>query len=527
MERNNNIINENIFLSISNKNKISSDNIIEINNNKNHTIMNERSPISNIKNNYKNLIPINKRKNSKTKIDCTNSSFLTLRKYSDFNTKKRNDNSITLNENNINIISLSNLSNTNLINNKNENIFRKINKKENIKDTDKENISTINQINNIYDNNFKLKLRLNKDEIIPKNKISNKYINRNFEKNKNFQRIKKSHYILIKSRTFNEIKNSDINKNNSSKILRLFCFICNSYDERLYHARNCKHFFCKECGKNYFEQQVKKGIYTLKCPKYNCNKNCNLNSIKEMLSQDTYIKLETYQKINNNLNKLTLVNLNENCLQNINTPKSNKRNSFETITNESYKGLNCFKKNFLKIPHDNKYKNNSMNFVQRTKHILKINNSSYFKSRIKIENEINQEICLKCKNPSLFKRDGLTFIKCLNCGSIFCKNCYKKYNTSKNFYRINLICSACYQRKRKRKKESIFNKMKIEILLIFSGFFAVIIGFSKYEVEFFIKKKKRKCFVLYLIFFVIIFFINFVVAILFIPYFPIFTTMFR
>ena len=69
--------------------------------------------------------------------------------------------------------------------------------------------------------------------------------------------------------------------------------------------------------------------------------------------------------------------------------------------------------------------------------------------------------------------------------------------------------------------------MKIEILLIFSGFLAVIIGFSKYEVEFFLKKNKRKYFILYLFFFVIIFFVNFIIAFLFIPYFPIFTIMFR
>ena len=527
METNNNIINENIFRSISNKNNIPNKNALEIINNKNQSTMNDRSPLSNSKYYNKNLIPINKRKNSKTKIECTNSSFLTLRKNSDYSPKKRNDNSITINDNNINIISLSNLSNTNLISNKNENIFRKISRKDNIQNKDKEKISTINQINKIYDNNFKLKLKLNKDELIPKNKISNKCINRNFEKNRNFQRIRKNHYILIKSRTFNENKSSDINKNNSSKILKLFCFICNSYDERLYHARNCKHFFCNECGKNYFEQQIKKGIYTLKCPKYNCNKNCNLNSLKEMLSSESFIKLETYQKINNNLNKLTLIKLNEKFLQNINGLESNKRNSFETITNESYKGLNCFKKNFLKIPHDNKYKNNNMNFVQRAKHILKINNSSYFKSRLKIENEKNQDICKKCKNPSLFKRDDLTFIKCLNCGSTFCKYCFKKFKTSNKFHRLNLFCSACYQRKRKRKKESKFNQMKIEILLVFSGFFAVIIGFSKYEVEFFLKKNKRKFFILYLFFFVIIFFVNFIIAILFIPYFPIFTIMFR
>ena len=67
--------------------------------------------------------------------------------------------------------------------------------------------------------------------------------------------------------------------------------------------------------------------------------------------------------------------------------------------------------------------------------------------------------------------------------------------------------------------------MKYEILLVFSGFFVVIIGFSKYEIEF-ILKRKGKCFLLYIIFFVIIFSFNFIIGILFFPYFPVITMLF-
>jgi hypothetical protein len=134
MERNINIINENILPSISNKNNIRINGAFDFSNNKNETSMNDHSPLNNTKNNYINLIPKNKRKISKNKVDYTNSSFLTLRKNSEISPKKKNDNSITINENNINLISMSNLSNTNLMNNKNESIFRKLNIKENIKD---------------------------------------------------------------------------------------------------------------------------------------------------------------------------------------------------------------------------------------------------------------------------------------------------------------------------------------------------------------------------------------------------------
>ena len=72
---------------------------------------------------------------------------------------------------------------------------------------------------------------------------------------------------------------------------------------------------------------------------------------------------------------------------------------------------------------------------------------------------------------------------------------------------------------------SILTKMKYEILLVFGGFFIVIIGFTKYEVEF-ILKKKRKILVLYMFFFIVIFIFNFIIAILFFPYFPAITMLF-
>ena len=480
---------------------------------------------NNKKSNNINSIPKNKRRISQNKGDYTNSSFITFRKNSDINPNKKNDNSITLNENNINVVSLSNISNINLINNnnKNESIFRKINHKENIKDS--EHNSTINQINNIYDNKFQLKLRLNKDEIIKKNKvnkISNKVLPRNFKNANYFTKIKKSNYNLIRSKTFNANKDFDINNLINTKISQIFCFICKSHDEKFYHAKNCYHYFCKQCGKTFFDQQVQRVIYTLKCPKYDCDSYLNLNSIKEILSKETFIKLDTYQKINHNFNKMTSIKLNEKIIPKLFIPKLNQRNSFETITNESCKGLNCFKSNFLQIhPHK---KNIKKHLSHKNRHILKIDNSAKLRHSIQIEKEKNKIICTKCKKPSLFKRDDLSFIRCLNCDNVFCKFCLKKFNNPN--HRRYFICAHCYLKRKKRNKLSFLNKMKYEILFVFSGFFVFIIGFTKYEIEF-VLRKKRKCFILYIIFFVIIFCFNFIIAILFFPYFPVITMLFE
>ena len=122
----------------------------------------------------------------------------------------------------------------------------------------------------------------------------------------------------------------------------------------------------------------------------------------------------------------------------------------------------------------------------------------------------------------LLNRD--TFLKTvLNCDNVFCKFCLKKFNNI--YHRRKFLCGHCYLKRKKRKKLNFLAKMKYEILLVFSGFFVVVIGFSKYEIEF-ILKKKRKCFILYIIFFVIIFSFNFIIGILFFPYFPVITLLF-
>jgi hypothetical protein len=153
--------------------------------------------------------------------------------------------------------------------------------------------------------------------------------------------------MKVNSRSFNEINNSDINKKESSKIFKIYFFICNSYKEKLYQAKKCKHYFCKECGKTYYETQVEKGNYSLKCPKYTCTNDLTLNNLKELLSKEDYNKIETFQKKNNKINKLTLIKYIEKYIPNLHNQILNKRNSIETVSNESYKGLKKYENEFF------------------------------------------------------------------------------------------------------------------------------------------------------------------------------------
>ena len=216
-----------------------------------------------------------------------------------------------------------------------------------------------------------------------------------------------------------------------------------------------------------------------------------------------------------------------------NDMNSNKRNS-TTIdinnnnNNESYKGIKIIKKNLLKtqIPKStNKNNNHIMNFIVK-QHIIKIDDFTRFKIKVKNEKEMKKMICSKCGKSALFSRDDQNFIKCLNCNHAICKYCYKQLEGSKTLRKLNALCGMCYSRIKYHKKNSCFKKICYEIIFVISGFIAVWIGFSKFEVEYLFKKQKRKRYYLFIIVLMIFLIFNFIILILFIPYFPIFISIF-
>ena len=484
-----------------------------------------------------NIMPKTKRKINEYKIDkriTMNSSFLAFRKYSNGNMKTENkncENSATLNENNINIGSIGNVSYMNLID-KNENCCRNIIRKENLKVKDNDNKNeTINKINTIYENQLNLIFKKNRSnkEVYQNKNLNNNIIINNDDKTNKTNKIQRNNYIN-KSRTFNDLDNSQMFQKNSSKLLQRFCFICEVFEEKLYHAKNCNHLFCKECGKYYYEQQIDKGIYNLKCPRYSCYNYLNLKDIKEILPSESYIKIETHIKINKTrINKKQSI---EKKLEDINIDiNSNKRNS-TTIdinnNNESYKGIKIIKKNLLKIhiPKSTNKNSHIMNFVFK-QHMIKISDSTRFKTKVKNEREIKKLVCSKCGKTTLFSRDDQNFIRCLNCLNAICKYCYKQLDNSNTLRRLNSICGVCYSRIRLHKKSSKFKKYLYEILFVVSGFIAVWYGFSTYEAEYLVKNKKGKKYYLFLFVLIIFLVFNSITLILFIPYFPIFISLFE
>lgn len=487
------------------------------------------------KNSHKlNIIPKTKKKiNDKNKLDkkfTTNTSFLDFRKYSNGNNKKIEkilDNSATLNDNNINVVSSSNISNSNLLD-KNENIFRKIIKKDNLQNTHN---MIFNKINSLYDNNFIFNLKTNKQ--IPFYDNQNKKDNQLINDEKNiikYDKIQINNFVN-KSKTVNDLGNSHLFRKNSSKILQRFCFICEVFEEKLYRTKNCNHLLCKECLKSYYEQQAEKGIYILKCPKYTCYYNFELKDLKEILSSETYQKYDDY--INNkenksidNKDKFTIRKSTFDNIIDINLNK--KRNSLKIDNNnERYKGIRIMKKNILKtyIPNSINKNNKLMNFVLK-EHVIKVSDYTMFKRKVKNEKEIKKIKCSKCGKSTLFSRDDKNFIRCLNCGNAICKYCYKRIGTSNTLKDLNSICGICYSRRRLYTNKTLSKKLLYEILFVISGFIVVWVGFSKYLSYFIVKRKKKKNYYLFITFFTVFLIVNFIIFILFLPYFPIFISIF-
>ena len=153
-----------------------------------------------------------KKKVSIDKILPNNSSFLGFRKNSNGNMKK----DITLNENNISVISMNNLSYSNLLDDKNENIFRQITRKEVIKEKN-ENNTTINKINTIYENRFRIQLIQKKKDkkyrYLDNNKLNN-------DKDSNKDNQMKINNFLKDSKNINKLESSHMFRKNSSKKLK-------------------------------------------------------------------------------------------------------------------------------------------------------------------------------------------------------------------------------------------------------------------------------------------------------------------
>ena len=411
------------------------------------------------------------------------------------NTNKRfNHNSISFypnknnNRNENNISDLNNISNYILLQKNTGKSFTEINLSQK---KDKETISlSIDNFNLNNTNDYKgnkQKFMINLNNILENNR---RYIN--FSDNK----IKLNNYINSSCKNYLSMFRYPFKLDKK-------CFICNCLNKKLFHAEKCKHLFCSNCGKSFYEQQINNCIYSLKCPKYLCYKNLDINVLKQFLSKYNYEKMiENIETINNTTNNILSKNIMANNTPNIHSSRekiikknylfNNDSNSQSSKDNQTYlynfSCNNTFHKDFIIDKYNkNLPKKNSELLLQRLtnifprlsdkdlckKHFIKIGAISKFNRAIKKINELKNIYCSSCNKPSLFLVKNKPFIKCLNCGFSICKFCYKQYNYLHLLRNNENSCRVFFRTKVNLK----FTKYiyLYQFLDIFGGFFVLYI----------------------------------------------------
>ena len=178
------------------------------------------------------------------------------------------------------------------------------------------------------------------------------------------------------------IKNIQERRNNSTYQL---CSLCeHSFPiHRLFVAECDKHYLCRRCAKNYYEDIIENGKREMTCPFIKCKKLVDLEGLRKLISKAHFECLCNNTKyIDENQNKIFLAKI---------------KTKFDKENLQPY-----IKKNVLDI-------NSNRNFYNY--------------------NNIKGVYCPNCYMEALFSKTSTHFFKCLNCNCKRCKYCLKEFNS--------------------------------------------------------------------------------------------------
>ena len=353
---------------------------------------------------------------------------------------------------------------------------------------DKEKITEI--VNNIIKEDNKIINKEKEKENEKEDEENNEY---NYYDNDNYSYENKNErkFMIFHANSFND---------NFIDETFLSCYICDrTYPlYKLYSADCEKHFICRRCCKNYYEERIEQGEKDLKCSVFTCNNSFNpgLKILRTILSPN-HINLLLDSKIKNNENQLI-------------EPSLSLQKKYN-ITHQSSDVMKLYMK----------------------KHVIDINsNQNFF-----MYNKAKVQFCPKCGEQSLFSKTGTYFVKCLNCFHRICKYCMKEYNELHMDISNDNHCKIYYRKDavdEENEKNSLFYNFLIEIFLILGAFIFLFIGAFYYfknclKAIFCIKRNEDYgCLKALIINFVtfILFFMSFPILLISLPYFPIFNSIF-
>ena len=264
------------------------------------------------------------------------------------------------------------------------------------------------------------------------------------------KKIKTKPITIIKKQNINNIVNQNlisshrnlkINEINNSyyrvtQFIQKNCFICEKpfYLTRLFCADCGKHFLCRKCVKNYYEDAIenKKNIRILKCPSVTCEKSISYEILEKIISED-------HQQIYK-----------------------------EEISEKNFPNKNSLIYNSIKLG-SKKDENNVKRYSE--KHVLDISsNMSFF--MFKKSKDI---FCPKCLSPNLFSKTNNYFIKCLNCNLKICKFCLKEYTLKHMDIKVEGYCKVYF-----RRGDEMLEENKKILIYLLQLFFVIVMYLFTY-----------------------------------------------
>ena len=252
--------------------------------------------------------------------------------------------------------------------------------------------------------------------------------NKNNKDVENLEKIQKDFNEEEKSKKKRIIKSLYIKPSNFNNICKM-CSICEHtfYITRMFVAECEKHYLCRKCAKNYYEDIIEKGQKDIFCPFFKCRELVDLTNLQKIISPEHFKRIcqRDPKEENKNLNKLYFTKI-----------KTNKdRKNIEKYT----------KRNVIDI-------NSNKNFF------------NYHTEK--------EDYCPFCYEESLFTKTNTHFYKCLNCMAKICKHCFKEFYD--NHINVNYVdhCKVYYRLNEKSDlNNNKFTFYLLQLFFVIASFF--------------------------------------------------------